>query len=373
MVVPYAYNRLSIGGGTDTFKLFEADITVAPFAISYEGGIDATYMLRSQRLQDFLTLDAFFNLVADDTKITPTITTNIGYKNYFTRLGNIPLFAKGELTLNLSNTEFPYSGGGMRFSITGIPNVGFGVGRMYDITHVIFAKLYLEALGIEVKTSTVKAAMEVTGKGLEFANKLRANNGLNHIAYYTELMKALSMEGRFLEYDAVELSQLFQFEQDKFDFSRMFGLTHGWEIEVSAEPNVMYAQITTPTPVFTFDSLNIELDGEYATLMFNQTLYGKLGTNHVVQYIPGGSPEWLYLAGAQGEVRYFPHKSRWWVGTSGEVTYNSETTQFNIVFDANVHYLITPNFEVYLGGNNYMTTTPFSDYHVYVGADLRLL
>ena len=261
----------------------------------------------------------------------------------------------------------------MRFSITGIPNVGFGVGRMYDITHVIFAKLYLEALGIEVKTSTVKAAMEVTGKGLEFANKLRSKNGLNHIAYYSELMKALGMEGRFLEYDAVELSQLFQFEQDKFDFSRMFGLTHGWEIEVSAEPNVMYAQITTPTPVFTFDSLNIELDGEYATLMFNQTLYGKLGTNHVVRYVPGDTTEWQYTGKVMGEIRYFPPKSRWWVGTSGEVAYNSETTQFNILFDANVHYLITPNFEVYLGGNNYMTTTPFSDYHVYVGADLRLL
>jgi hypothetical protein len=370
MVVPFTYNRFTIGGGTNNGRVFEADIITAPFSFSYEGALNFNYQIVSQRLRDLFAFTTVGTIGADDTGVTPMIFLNIGYKNYLANLGTVPIFVKGLFVLNLTNTFFPYSGGGLRFTLSATPQVGFGIGRMYDITSVLYAKLYLEALGIEVRTSKVKAAVEVMGKEAEFTNKLRSNNGLNHIAYYSALMKALDLEGRYLEFDAIPLSQLFIFEQNKFDFSRLFGLTHGWEVEITAQPEMTYAQDTTPSPVFTFNSLNVELIGTYASLIFDQRLYWKVETDHTLLYIPGGSPELLYVGKVIGEVRYFPHQSKWWVGSSGEVAFNSETTQFNIVFDADVHYLITPNFEVYLGGNNY---TFGSDYNVYVGANLRLL
>jgi hypothetical protein len=244
---------------------------------------------------------------------------------------------------------------------------------MYNITHLITAKMILRSLGIDDSDEIVHRAASILAREDQYMNSITADFSQNYRKYYKDLLEALKMEGRHLDLLSLEESQVYAFDQDKFAFSRAWfaseDMNIGGELSLSMTPMIIHPSVpTTPVPIADALDFTLTLQEKFSRITLQDRLYVKLEAEQsLMQY------NTLWLRGMIGaELRYYPRYSRIWFALGFEDTLLFDITNNSMnntqLLDLSAHYLITPNFMVFG-----QFDTNFTVFEINIGGKIRIL
>ena len=380
---PYSYNMLMIrgdvAGASANNSLFNLRIDTDTFSISnLEGAFSLRYLQEAQKdsYNILMYLENNYNLKRDDYRTD--IALYFDYKNYLFDFGeNLPLFIHSGLltTTGTSNISMTYINNSLSLNGTLRPYVGVGIGRTYNISQLIYAKIMLQSLGLDTSQDSIIAVATIMAKEDQYMEKISSDFGQNYIRYYTALLEAIGMEGRHMDLLALSRSQMYRYERAKFDFARR-GFTsqymsHGWEVGLSARPFISYTALPSTFADFDIEQTELTLHEEYSHMLLDDKLYVKGEAEQILYIDP---PSYSLTGLVKLDLRYFPTYSRLWFGFGlGNTTTmdldDSSTLTNTLGMDISVNYLVTPNFVMYAQ----LDTTDFSVLEVNIGGELRLL
>lgn len=389
-IIPYSWNMLTLEGNVNPAdpntpnSFFFMNIETGPIDIEFRGSFVLDYYQDLQRSDDHLFLNLTNEYQFDDTGIRTSFTFDILYKNWlFDIQDKVPFFIQGGIDPNIftatppalptktenETLEFSWANSTFNTVASVQPVIGVGVGRMYNINHLISARIILRSLGLDSSDETIHKAASILAKENQFMNSITADFSQNYRKYYRALLEALGMAGRHIDLLSLEGSQVYAFDQDKFAFSRFWfspnDMNLGWEVSLSAAPMILYsAPASVVYPEFT-----LTLQEEYSHITIQDRLYVKLEASQtLLQY----NTLWLQvMLGA--ELRYYPKYNRMWFALGFEDTVkfdvNNNTPYNSQLLDLSAHYLITPNFMI----QGRLDINNFKLYTLNIGGKIRIL
>jgi hypothetical protein len=390
VIIPYSWNMLTIEGATTPVisgvdgSAFSLYIDTSPFSISMKGAFDVLYRHHIQRKKDILEIGVKNAYSFTDTSITTGFTFDVMYKNWlFDIQDKVPFFIQGGIDPYITTAVSPslpssseevtfqldWANSGFTTKASVQPVIGVGIGRMYNIDHLVTARIILRSLGLDASDETVHKAAAILAKENQYMHTMSADFSQNYRKYYRDVLKALGMEGRHIDLLSLEESQIYEFDKDKFAFSRTWfedeDLNIGGELSLSIAPTITYSTpSTTMYPDFT-----LTLREEYSRITLQDRLYVKLEAEQsLLQY------NTLWIEGMLGaELRYYPRYSRIWFAFGFQDTVqldvNTNTILNSQKLDLSAHYLITPNFMVF----GQFDTIDFASYEFNIGGKIRIM
>ena len=369
-------------------SVFNLFIETSPtLSVSIEGAFNIGYAHHIQRMKDSLDISVDNAYSFTSNSMDAYFTFDILYKNwlldiqdkipFFIQAGIDPYITPPVLPINpntIETLELSWANSNFNMTARVQPTIGVGIGRMYNITHLVTARIMLRSLGIEDSDERVHKAAEILAKGDQYMHSMSADFSQNYRRYYTDLLEALDMEERHLDVLSLEESQVYTFDQDKFAFSRAWfaseDMNIGGELSLSIAPMIIYPSVpTTQLPIADDLNFTLTLQEKFSRITLQDRLYVKLEAEQsLMQY------NILLLRGMIGaEVRYYPRYSRMWfaLGFQDTIVLNLSNNAINNtqLLDLSAHYLVTPNFMVF----GQFDTINFSLFELNIGGKIRIL
>ncbi len=341
MVVPMNYDSLEISGGMGSNDALRAGIPFDGGNPSLELHGNALYRFVSQDDDHSLYIsgyaDAYLRLRQTSSLLRLGVGTNAAsFRSYTIELAGRPGFYQG----TLSNASFRINTQSSSVRLELPLYAGVGVGRIYEISSVLEAKLLHKHLGLTNEAVSVRQTAENLKNRNQRLNPMTDNFAQLKLEYYQDRANAMGIPGREAELLVITESQRFAFERQ-----RLTGLVYGWEVSAGLNADT--------TIVFTAPSLNIDfgpmIQARFAGLLMENMLhYLAAGTlNLGYDTAPGNLHAELRGTGA---FRYLPEDWHWYIDADGwlSIGHNGGFT-IDIGAQGSANYMINPNFTVHAG------------------------
>jgi hypothetical protein len=369
------------GVDNSAFSLY---IDTSPFSVTMNGAFDITYRHYIQRIKDILDITIINENAFTDISITSGFTFDVMYRNWlFDIQDKVPFFIQAGIDPYITTAvspSLPSESKEITFQLDWAnstfdtkasvqPVISVGIGRMYNIDHLITARIILRSLGLDSSDEAVHKAAGILAKENQYMHSMSADFSQNYRKYYKDILQALGMEGRHIDLLSLEESQVYKFEKDKFAFSRTWfedeAMNVGGELSLSIAPTITY---NTPTGT-TYPDFTLTLREEYSRITLQDRLYVKLEAEQsLLQY------NTLWIEGMIGtELRYYPRYNRMWFAFGFQDTVRLDVNTNTILnsqnLDLSAHYLVTPNFVVF----GQFDTIDFTSYEFNIGGKIRIM
>lgn len=361
LVVPQELTMLTVEGLFGGTNVLQMDVDFSPSDFTFNVGAEADYAWYKQTKDTDLDIDALGSVYVGSNISGLDLNGSAQYRSHTLSLGGFPgfYFLGGSLVLN---PELPASGSAtIDFEIE--PYGGIGIGRVFSITTIKRIELIMRHLGLVPTREIVQQVAEIMYTSQPRLLAFGDDMSKNYVAYYQAIADAMGAPTRVLDIVYIDQSQRFSFEM-----ARYLNLRYGWEASVRLAPSYLHNDNGfTTTDTFL---MSLRVAGTYASFLMEDAMHAEANANVTLLYNSVASTAFSVNMGANGTVRYFPENPRWWATGSMGLNFNSAnaTDKFWLTLNAQMNYLINPNFTVY-GGLGLNTTTRLS---VFAGGSIRL-
>ena len=339
IIVPMNYDNLTISGDMASNGVVMISIPTTGSA-SLDVGLEGDYFFLDQSADSLLSygLNASFGIGAV-TDISLATGSTPRYRLYGIDVSSMDGFlaAGGNGGITFSSAT------GLSVNLS--PYIGAGIGRIYNISNVIYAELMMKYLGLPISEERVRAVAEIFNTSNEFFNAYTADDSKLAVEYWRSIGQAMGLpEERMLELIYLGNSQVYAFER-----ARYAGLMYGNEVLLRLDVNPsLNTSWVTPFSI----GGNLGMYGEIGGFSLDDILYYHAAGNVRVGY----SGSFFLALALNGTASYFPEDYHWWATAGLNTTLNiSTSTTFSVSATAEVDYLIDPNFT--LNGNVMLSTT----------------
>ncbi len=149
--------------------------TSSTFSISMQGNFDIDYVHHIQRMNDSLDIAINNSYFFTDNSFTTDFTLDVRYKNWLLDIQEtIPFFVQGGVspyitppspttnpplpTARVETLELSWANSTFDTTARVQPFIGVGIGRMYNINHLVSARIILRSLGLSTSDEIVHEA-----------------------------------------------------------------------------------------------------------------------------------------------------------------------------------------------------------------------
>ncbi len=355
MVVPMSYDSLYLHG--DAFGATDHVIRLnVPFdggTTDFRMGISGQYELFTQSEIQNMHLDSSARLYFDLNSFSLRAAADTAeFKSYTLEIGEYPGFyfaSASDSYIDITNSPT------LDLSLS----AGAGIGRLYLITPVLTAQLILKHLEVPPDRETVRlTAMNIIQRNQKL-NPMTDNFAQLKLDYYQQRAENIGIPDRTAELILITESQEYRFELQRYS-----GLYYGWEI--AAGLAVMPVLDLNPS---NFDiRISPGIQAQFAGFIQENLIHYHAAGSLTTGYDSFTADNFFIMLNAQGNFRYLPPDSRWWIDSfvSTNIGYEDGFV-FDLSLRGNIQYLINPNFTVYGG-----LGIDFSRLLSYAGGSIRI-
>lgn len=367
LVVPTEYSRLDLRGASMAFPgadVIRVELDTNPPATRYSMGVYANYLWYKQRLDSILDTNVDGGFSIDQNNLYVRLDGEASYKNYSLDLGGMKGFYSVGSVLGNSSMTMPFAGT-MRMYVDFDPYAEIGIGRYYNIYTIKRIQTIMKHLGVTPTEEMIRAVADIMYRENERLWLFNDDNSRNYVTYYQDIANAMGIPDKALDVSVLGHSQRYAFEVQRYN-----GLIHGWEAAARLTPGFVYNKDTSSS-TFSFQGA-LNLYGEYGQFIVDDKLHLWADAGVRLGFETNSVDTFYVNLGTSATLRYLPESYRYWIEGMTRINYSTSkvvTSPFDLDIQAQLYYMINPNFATYAGIS---VEDVFDTIAVFAGGNIRI-
>lgn len=369
LVVPEEYASLylgSLGGVRSTNNLLQLDLNFSPTTtFNLALGLDGEYLWYRQTQDSDLTIPAEASFEITDTWLLFFLATTPAYRTYTLDLEGLLGFWGVGTEITSFSSRIPFTGT-PTIDAKFYPYGEFGIGRTYSLTNLKKIETIMERWGITPTEEMILQVAQIWYNKQQITTKFSDDYSKVHLEYYEAVAQALGAPDRVADLILLDKSQVYN-----FNIARYAKLRKGWYAALRLVPGLVNST-WAGTSTTNFDGA-LKILGEYSDFLVEDSIHLVTSGEITVGFDTGKAKKFYSQIEVVGTVTYLPENYRWWADGTLSFTFDTRTTpKVSLDMNAQLNYLINPNFTVYGGTSLHLGAGSTEKLSVFAGGRIRL-